>query len=359
MSVNTVILAQTDHHQADLMMAVFKLMGLSVENISRDQPFKKQLYEIAKLRHDKVMICVDLARLAEDSMVWPDFTKVARNCFSYCGLIATQCRLLQPNPHLITWTKMHGAYAFSGRVSTVRMKNSFSPILQSMREHFGISIDLDHSKDSISQSIQTANQCIDAYDLYQRTWRRLESIGLTLENLIIAMKDSDDVSCQDRRYRLRNYADCFVGSDATLWLAKYLSCSIEQAVDVGNLLVKSGYIYHVVKQQPFRNGHFYYRYSLPTRALAMIEIDRVIKESRELIGFDIKDRLWRGITFARSFVGLEAAKWLSSFYGIGQNDSIMLGQNLLDIYQFRHVTDQHDFIDQKLFYRMTVDSVTA
>ena len=88
---------------------------------------------------------------------------------------------------------------------------------------------------------------------------------------------------------------------------------------------------------------------------AHINIDRIIEEGYLLRGFDVKDRKWHGLTFQKTFVGNEAAKWLSTFYGLGMQKALLTWQTLQNLFIFRHVSDEHDFIDDELFYRLTRD----
>ena len=127
---------------------------------------------------------------------------------------------------------------------------------------------------------------------------------------------------------------------------------------MGELLRTMGYFYHVAKQQPFLNGNFFYRFSLPSQAIHHIDIDRIIEEGHFLRGFDIQDRKWHGMNFPKTFVGYEAAKWLATFYGLGMQKALLAGQTLQDLFIFRHVSDEHDFIDGDFFYRFTRDSKT-
>jgi hypothetical protein len=170
------------------------------------------------------------------------------------------------------------------------------------------------------------------------------------------MKAAAGIVSEDRRYRLTVYPNCFLGNEAVEWLANHLSISDTQAEDVGNLLMKMGNFYHVAKDQPFSNEKFFYRFSDSNALLHSLDLDLIMQESRELRGFDVQDRTWRGMRFAKCFIGLEAAKWMSVFYGLGKEGAIALGQSLHDIYHFRHVVDAREFIDHDFFYRMTMDN---
>jgi small-conductance mechanosensitive channel len=81
-----------------------------------------------------------------------------------------------------------------------------------------------------------------------------------IDNLIGMMRSPQGVEIKDRRYRLNIYTACFIGSEAVDWLVKYYKCTREEAVELGQLLLEKGILYHVVDREPFRDGYFFYRF---------------------------------------------------------------------------------------------------
>lgn len=73
------------------------------------------------------------------------------------------------------------------------------------------------------------------------------------------------VAVQDRTYMLRNYAACFVGSQACDWLVGHLRCTRKEAIRFGRLMVEYGQIHHVTHQHRFADAELFYRFS-PSRA---------------------------------------------------------------------------------------------
>lgn len=75
------------------------------------------------------------------------------------------------------------------------------------------------------------------------------------------------VSIQDRRSGLTKHRDCFVGSEAALWLQSWLRQagypdSERDAVTLGNQLMDTGLFEHVTKDHIFKNRDLYYRFVL-------------------------------------------------------------------------------------------------
>lgn len=154
----------------------------------------------------------------------------------------------------------------------------------------------------------------------------------------------------DRRYHLRKYPECMTGSGAVDWLTRRHGCTREEAVSLGGALERSGLLHHVVKQQPFQDGEFFYRVACPGRfdAVLLDDAELALRTGSGLIA----DRAWRGINFPRCMVGSEAVDALCGAFRLNRAEATLLGQNLMDLGQLRHVADEHAFADDNLFYEL-------
>jgi pyruvate/2-oxoglutarate dehydrogenase complex dihydrolipoamide dehydrogenase (E3) component len=70
------------------------------------------------------------------------------------------------------------------------------------------------------------------------------------------------VDIADRRYRLRVYEKCFVGSEACDALVRSeIASDLQQAETIGNMLLHTGVFHHVVREHDFKNEKLFYRFS--------------------------------------------------------------------------------------------------
>ncbi|KNC50274.1 AGC protein kinase [Thecamonas trahens ATCC 50062] len=76
------------------------------------------------------------------------------------------------------------------------------------------------------------------------------------------------VEIKDRRYHLRKYPNCFVGSDLVSWLGIELGLKRAEATRVGEELLRRGLVEHVVNEQPFIDGFFFYHFTQAAHPLA-------------------------------------------------------------------------------------------
>eukprot|EP00976_Prorocentrum_cordatum_P024309 494775-Prorocentrum_minimum.AAC.3 len=76
----------------------------------------------------------------------------------------------------------------------------------------------------------------------------------------LAVRLSENVKVEDRTYFLRKYERCFVGTDAVEWMLKtQVVESVQEAVAVGNQMLRSGLVHHVLNEHPFENRKLFYR----------------------------------------------------------------------------------------------------
>jgi hypothetical protein len=74
-------------------------------------------------------------------------------------------------------------------------------------------------------------------------------------------KKDTGLSIKDRKYHLRNYKKCFVGSECVDWMVKSINVagSRDEATKLGQLLMDEGFIEHVVDRKDFNDGYYFYR----------------------------------------------------------------------------------------------------
>lgn len=165
------------------------------------------------------------------------------------------------------------------------------------------------------------------------------------------MRGRAGVPCEDRRYLLKRYPKCFVGSEAVAWMVSEYGLTRELAIAAGQAMVERGVIYHVHKDHPFEDAPLFYRFAEPAAALDDVDIDDLVALMAGPGGVPIEDRRYLATSYPQCFVGAEAVDWLCTRFGISREDGVTVGQRLVDLFLLRHVVDEHDFIDGPFFYR--------
>lgn len=92
--------------------------------------------------------------------------------------------------------------------------------------------------------------------------------NIDLHKLAQDLQSEKGIPMLDRRWHWRLHYNCFVGSDLTTWLLENFSNieTREEAVDLGNELMREGLFKHVQSRHNFRDGNFFFQIASEYRA---------------------------------------------------------------------------------------------
>ncbi len=85
------------------------------------------------------------------------------------------------------------------------------------------------------------------------------SISEVLTAICDQMRATPDL-VRDRRWRLRQFKACFVGSEAVTWLVEQLRLNRAEAVALGQQCQDLGLFRHVLDEQAFADADYFYRF---------------------------------------------------------------------------------------------------
>lgn len=83
---------------------------------------------------------------------------------------------------------------------------------------------------------------------------------LELEELVSRMRDVNGVLIKDRRYKLKTYPRCFLGTEAQAWLMENFGLPAEGALRLGQRLIDERWIHHVTHEHDFEDAELFYRF---------------------------------------------------------------------------------------------------
>ena len=81
------------------------------------------------------------------------------------------------------------------------------------------------------------------------------------ELLVQEIQNSQIFEVKDRWYNLKKYPQCFIGSELVDWFEQNKQVLTEEAVALGQNLLKYRLIYHVHNDHDFKNEFLFYRFS--------------------------------------------------------------------------------------------------
>lgn len=311
--------------------------------------------EIMRVLHDAApppLIVVDLAVLAQLATSVGAFCAWKRAHCSAAPLVLYCSALYTVRANERAWAQGHGALDLVGDCAGWLGRASAAPALQQLLAALDVA-NCDEAK---------LSKALDALPATQRAQVTAKSplgvfdrLAIRPEELVAAMRGRGGPQVGSRRYRLKTYEECFVGSAAVDWISRKTSLDREQAVQAGQALLELGHIYHVVRAQPFIDGPFFYRFSAHSARLNDIDLQALLTRFRSAAGVPIRDRKFHAITYPACFTGSTAVSWLRKEYALSHNEAMTLGQRLLDLFIVHHVADEHGFREGNFFYRFYED----
>lgn len=182
-----------------------------------------------------------------------------------------------------------------------------------------------------------------------------------LAKIATRMRGANGVAISNHRFRLRFYADSFVGSQAVDWLMAQYALTRPQAVRMGERLHAHRLITHVLDEHDFVDGPLFYRFATSARtelpgdreakAYSDQQLRALIQAMRGRDGPRLGTHYHRLIRYPECFDAREAVTWLSRHLDIDRPQATAIGRRMLRRDWIRHVFDDHDFVDRRLFFR--------
>ncbi|WAS04941.1 DEP domain-containing protein [Gloeomargaritales cyanobacterium VI4D9] len=173
------------------------------------------------------------------------------------------------------------------------------------------------------------------------------------------------VEIKDRRYQFQAYPQSFVGSEAVEWLMRTQGLTRKQAMELGQDLLKAGYIQRLdAPDGDFQGGNTFYRFPTPatpppnpmvtrtsTETPASPSLDLEVIFQAMVSQLPVEDRWYQFRRYPQSFTGAEAVEWLMRTQGLTRKQSVQVGEELCKLGLIRHCTGEHPFRDGNYFYQ--------
>ena len=244
-----VLLALGAPRQEDIWHAALLSQECEVESIPRGVSLASFGAGRAPRSRPADLLLVDLSELAAEALTLGRFAEEVAAAQPWLKLAATLAERFEVAAAERRWARRQGAIDLFPRLSAAALMRERSPALTTVLGELRLPVD----GAKLAQALRAIGA--NAEDGVAADPAALAALGVDLEDLAEEMRGPEGVECRMRRYRLRAYPDCFVGSEAVAWIARACDVSREIALQAGQELLARGVFYHVVKEQPFRDGH--------------------------------------------------------------------------------------------------------
>jgi hypothetical protein len=259
-------------------------------------------------------------------------------------------------PHEREWASQAGLASLLPGSSVAAWQESLAPVIERVVSSLGVAkVDAAALEAAVNRLVKAGAEPRPGVvkDTYANAWR-LETEGVNATATLEELQGASGLVA-DRRYRGKLYRDCFVASEAIEWMVANLGMKRSAALAAGTFLWRTGRIHHVLRDAPFDDGLFFFRFGLPRAASSQLDLAAIERTMRSPVGVEIADRAYLGTTYPRTFVGSEAVEWLMQRHRLSRGAAEDVGQSLVDLGLLHHVVDQHGFVDEAFFYRFRAD----
>jgi len=215
----------------------------------------------------------------------------------------------------------------------------------------------------------------------------------------LARATKRNIKIKDRKYHFKTYRECVLGSDVVTFLMGYLpqqqqpqlkkasALGRKDALRIGREMIRiTNCMEHVVDgpNRELMDDYLFYRFTTefvnaanttstkrqrqPSSSSSSTtsydhhhhqDLEQVMRTFQK--GVQLQNRTYHLRTYANVFVGSEAIDFLlEQNFAANRQQALELGRRLQDQYKlFVHVTGEHQFKDEYIFYRMLVPKLNA
>lgn len=352
------VLALASEPQEAILAAALQAHGIEVDTVPPGAHLQTTLRQAMRAADtgDAPLHLIDLAVLAQLATHAPSFCAWDKTHCAQAPLYLYCSGMHTVPPHARSWAQQLGARDLLPGCDLAHWRASLAPTLVTLLAALGVGA-VDGT--ATARALNALPALLDETTV-AHAWRQhdvLEEFGTSPAALLAELRQK--VPIASRRYRVKTYDECFIGTDAVdalcgITKAAHTPHTRETVLPLGQALLDWGAIYHVARDQPFRDGNFFYRISADTPRLRALDLGEVIAHLHDS-GVRIGDHKYHGRIYEKCFVGAHATACLRDQFRLSENEAMTLGQQLVDLFVVHHVVDQRPFRDGRFFYRFYQD----
>lgn len=297
------------------------------------------------------IILIDLAYLAFHKITLIDW--IARFNATYRNglVIAISAYSAYVTDGQNKWAKKSGALGLLPRTHAMEMAHTMAQFLHLALPDIPAAKNIDQT-DYLRQVDFPADNIAAELENSHQVEVLLKRHNLTPANLSAEMEADSALPHKDRTYHLKKYRECLIASEMVTWLADRLETSRAMAANVGKILQRRGYCYHVVYEQDFNDQKLFFRLARNEKKIDELFIQVVLQKLLQNHHGLVANRTYNTKKYDDCFVGSAFVDWLVDKHRFSADKAIDIGRQLFDLGAFHHVLNEHPFIDGNYYYSL-------
>jgi Domain found in Dishevelled, Egl-10, and Pleckstrin (DEP) len=297
------------------------------------------------------VLLIDLAYLAQQKTTLIDWIQRFNQTYRHGVVVAISAHSAHISTGQNNWAKKSGALGLLPRAHAMEMPQAMAQFLR-LSQEAGAPVKNIDTENYLREAGFDADSIVDELRISEEVMALLKQHSLTPAALVSDMEMAPELAHEDRSYHLKKYRLCIVAKDMVTWLAQRLDVPRARATNVGKVLQRLGYIYHVVYEQDFNDTALFFRVARNEQNIDDMFIQVVLQKLLQNRHGLVADRTYGGKKYEDCFVGSAFVDWLVDKHRFSADKAIDIGRQLFDLGAFHHVLNEHPFIDGNYYYSL-------
>ncbi|MGB8856693.1 MAG: hypothetical protein WCC58_08500 [Burkholderiales bacterium] len=342
------VLATQDEALTIAWRAAFAAHGLILLNTPRrDDLHAEVVAALGDARHPVVLI--DLAHLAAHKITLIEWMARFNDTYRDGLVVAIAAYSAHVTDGQNKWTEKCGALGLLPRAHVMEMPQTVAQFLR-LADPAGAAIRAMDQAHYLREAGFPSESIADELENSRQVDMLLKLHNSTPAGIAAEMEADPALKHKDRMYHLKQYRECLVATDMVTWLADRLETTRILAGNVGKVLQRMGYCYHVVYEQDFSDRKLFFRLARNEKNIDELFIQVVLQKLLQNRHGLVADRTYNTKKYEHCFVGAEFVDWLVAKHQFTTAKAIDIGRQLFDLGAFHHVLNEHPFIDGYYYY---------
>ncbi len=345
-----VLLMLNDLEQTEILKAIGLSQGFEVRVLEYHGAIPRELISRVTQQDRPVLAIVELEYMHQEGVAPEVLVRMMTAAHGKAQLLLSQSQQLVVRGAQAQWAKDQGAIGLLPSLSANRMHEQIAEQLAPAFAVWNQTVNWTRAQSFASMVPAGLGRSTELKNAH-RLLSELNGRAISLKHLAQWARDEGGFEVADRRWRLQQYPNCFLGAQAIEALAKRLGSDEDKAVRVGEQLRIAGFFNHVTHEHGFESGDFFFRFYQPGESARRVRLASLLRHLVAADGVEVKEKSFQGSVHANCVSGSDVVTWMQSKLRVSADEAVQLGQYLLELGMFQDPAGNCRFRHADVVYR--------